>query len=59
MVVSMMVVFTYLPGFVTVLFRGMPGVWRGRHPLLLCWLICTPAPLVDRYGSWQPASRGR
>ena len=21
----------YLPGFVTLVFRGMPTVWRGRH----------------------------
>ena len=35
----MMIAFTYLPGFVTLVLRGMPNVWRGRHRLLLCWLI--------------------
>jgi len=30
---------TYLPAFVQVVFRGMPGVWKSRHRLLLCWLI--------------------
>ena len=27
----MLMAFTYLPGFVTLVFRGMPTVWRGRH----------------------------
>ena len=35
----MLIAFTYLPGFVTLVFRGMPTVWRGRHRLLLCWLV--------------------
>jgi hypothetical protein len=35
----MRIVFTSLPGFVTIVLRGMPNVWRGRHRLLLCWLI--------------------
>jgi hypothetical protein len=30
----MLIAFTYLPGFVTVVFRGMPTVWRGRHQLI-------------------------
>ena len=36
----MLIAFTYLPGFVTLVFRGMPTVWRGRHRLIFCWLIC-------------------
>jgi hypothetical protein len=30
----MLIAFTYLPGFVTMVFRGMPTVWRGRHRLI-------------------------
>ena len=30
---------TYLPAFITTVFHGMPGVWKGQHRLLLCWLI--------------------
>ena len=39
----MLIAFTYLPGFVTMVFRGMPTVWRGRHRLICCWLICMQA----------------
>src|SRR5215470_910510 len=35
----MLMACTYLPSFVTIVFRSMPTVWRGRHRLLLCWLI--------------------
>src|SRR5438128_10361443 len=35
----MLIAFTYWPGFVTMVFRGMPTVWRGRHRLIFCWLI--------------------
>ena len=34
-----MVTVTYLPLCVTILFRGMPGIWKSRHRLLLCWLV--------------------
>ena len=30
---------TYLPDFVRVLFKGMPGVFRHRHQLVFCWLV--------------------
>ena len=30
----MMIAFTSLPAFVTMVLRGMPNVWRGRHRLL-------------------------
>ena len=33
------IAFTSLPGFVTMVSRGMPTVWRGRHRLIFCWLI--------------------
>jgi hypothetical protein len=39
----MLLAFTYLPSFVTIVFRGMPTVWRGRHRLIFCWLICMQA----------------
>jgi hypothetical protein len=35
----MLTAFTYLPGFVTLVFRGMPTVWRGRYCLIFCWLL--------------------
>jgi len=39
MALPMLLACTYLPGFVTMVFRGMPTVWRGRHRLIFCWLI--------------------
>jgi hypothetical protein len=39
----MLIACTYLPAFVTVVFRSMPLVWRGRHRLMLCRLIFTQA----------------
>jgi hypothetical protein len=30
---------TFLPTFVSVLFRGMPGVFRHRHQVVFCWLV--------------------
>jgi hypothetical protein len=57
----MMIAFTYLPGFVTVVFRGMPTVWRGRHRLLLCWLSFIHAVHPGRHtleemARWTPAT---
>jgi len=43
-----MILITYLPLFVTLLFRGMPGIWQGRHRHLLCWLVCMQASSRDR-----------
>ena len=37
-----MVAVTYLPLFVTILFRGLPGIWKSRHRLILCWLVFSP-----------------
>src|SRR5215467_11353232 len=34
-----MIPVTYLPLFVTILFRGMPGLWKSRHRFILCWLV--------------------
>ena len=30
---------TYLPAFIRVLFKGMPGVFCHRHQLIFCWLV--------------------
>jgi hypothetical protein len=35
--------FTSLPCLVTMVCRGRPTVWRGRHRLILCWLVGMPA----------------
>ena len=34
-----MIHLSYLPPFVKAAFRGMPGMWKSRHQLILCWLI--------------------
>ena len=57
----MLMAFTYLPGFVTLVFRGMPTVWRGRHRLLLCWLIFMQAvhpgrKTLEEMARWTPAT---
>src|SRR5919198_467127 len=57
----MLIAFTYLPGFVTMVFRGMPTVWRGRHRLIFCWLIFMQAvspgrKTLEEMARWTPAS---
>src|SRR6267143_1351411 len=57
----MLIAFTYLPGFVTMVFRGMPTVWRGRHRLIFCWLIFMQAVHPGRktlaeMAKWTPAT---
>ena len=61
MALRMLMAFTYLPGFVTLVFRGMPTVWRGRHRLILCWLVCMHAVHPGRHtlaemARWTPAA---
>jgi len=56
-----MVNITYLPVFVTLLFRGMPGVWKSRHRLMLCWLIVMQALFPGRktlaeFARWTPTA---
>src|SRR5438552_10965061 len=56
-----MVRVTDLPLFVTILFRGMPGMWKGRHRLVLCWLIVMPAlfpgrKTLEELARWTPGS---
>jgi hypothetical protein len=45
----MMIAFTYLPGFVTMIFHSMPTVWCGRHRLILCWLVFMQAVHPGRH----------
>lgn len=57
----MMIAFTYLPGFVTMIFHNMPTVWRGRHRLILCWLVFMQAVHPGRHtleemARWTPAA---
>jgi hypothetical protein len=57
----MLIAFTSLPGFVTMVFRGMPTVWRGRHRLIFCWLIFMQAVSPGRktlaeMARWTPAT---
>ena len=56
-----MIAVTYLPLFVTLLFRGMPGVWKHRHRLVLCWLMVMQALFPGRktlaeLARWTPGS---
>jgi Transposase DDE domain len=55
-----MLTITYVPLFVTVLFRGMPGMWKSRHRLILCWLVFMQALYPGRktlaeLARWTPA----
>ena len=61
MALRMLMAFTYLPGFVTLVFRGMPTVWRGRHRLVFCWLIFVQAVHPGRHtleemARWTPSA---
>jgi hypothetical protein len=56
-----MIAVTYLPLFVTILFRGMPGIWKSRHRLLLCWLVFMQAlypgrKTLEELARWTPGS---
>ena len=56
-----MVSVTSLPLFVTILLRGMPGLWKGRHRFVLCWLIVMQAlfpgrKTLEELARWTPGS---
>ena len=56
-----MVMVTYLPLFITLLFRGMPGIWKSRHCLVLCWLLVMQAlfpgrKTLEELTRWTPAT---
>lgn len=58
---SAMMAVPSLPLFVTRLFRGMPGVWKHRHRLVLCWLIVMQAlfpgrKTLEELARWTPGS---
>lgn len=55
-----MIKVTYLPAFVTHLFRGMPGVWKDQHRLILTGLIVMQAlfpgrKTVAELARWTPS----
>lgn len=54
-----MIQITYLPAFVMSVLQGMPGVWKSRHRLLLCWLIvmqalCPGRKTLGDLARWTP-----
>ena len=54
-----MLIMTYLPAFITTMFQGMPGIWKGPHRLMLCWLIVMQALYPGRktlheLARWSP-----
>ena len=54
-----MIKVTYLPVFVTRLFRGMPGAWKDQHRLMLIWLMVMQAlfpgrKTVAELARWTP-----
>src|SRR3989442_2332059 len=56
-----MITVTYLPLLVTILFRGMPGIWKSRHRLILCWLVFMQAlypgrKTLEELSRWTPAA---
>jgi Transposase DDE domain len=56
-----MITMTYLPLFITVLFRGMPGMWKSHHRLMLCWLVVMQAlfpgrKTLEELARWTPGS---
>ena len=54
-----LLILTYLPAFITTVFQGMPGIWKGPHRLMLCWLIVMQAIYPGRktlheLARWSP-----
>ena len=52
----MLIAFTYLPGFVTLIFRGMPTVWRGRHRLIFMQAVHPGRKTLEEMARWTPAT---
>lgn len=55
-----MMALTSLPLFVTLVLRGMPGLWPSRHRFLLCWLVFMQAlypgrKTLEELARWSPA----
>lgn len=58
---SALIAVTSLPLFVTILFRGLPGVWQHRHRLVLWWLRVRHAlfpgrQTLEELARWTPGS---
>src|SRR5437870_153973 len=58
---SAMITVTSLPLFVTLVFRGMPGMWQGRHRLVLWWLMVMQAlfpgrKTLEELARWTPGA---
>jgi hypothetical protein len=54
-----MIILTYLPAFITIVFRDMPGVWKSQHRLLLCWVVVMQAlypgrKTLEEVARWSP-----
>jgi hypothetical protein len=52
----MLLAFPSLPGFVTIVCRGLPPGWRGRPRLICCWLIVMHAVSPGRK-TWEEMAR--
>ena len=55
-----MIPVTSLPLLVTILFRGLPGLWTSRHRFSLGWLVCMQAlypgrKTLEELARWTPA----
>ena len=56
-----MLMLTYLPAFITLVFQGMPGVWKSQHRLMLCWVVVMQAlypgrKTLEELSRWSPAA---
>jgi hypothetical protein len=47
MTLPMLIVFTYLHSFVTIVLRGMSGVWQGRGLFAVCWASEHPEKCLE------------
>ena len=61
MALPMLLACTSRPGFVTLVLRGRPTVWRGRHRRICCGLSCMPAvspgrKTLEAMARWTPAT---
>jgi hypothetical protein len=58
---QIMLMLTYLPAFITLVFRDMPGVWKSQHRLMLCWVVVMQAlypgrKTLEELSRWSPAA---
>jgi hypothetical protein len=55
-----MIEISCLPLWIRTIFKGLPGVWKGRHLLLFYWLVFMQAPVpgkktVKELSRWTPS----